>query len=61
MEASVVILGESINQEYFPVLYKWAKTNPDTLKKTLQSLANKWHEGSIGSAMQALESDMEHG
>ena len=61
MSPAVVILGESIDQEYFPILYKWAKSNPDTLKTTLQSLADKWHQGSIASAMQSLESDMEHG
>lgn len=57
----IKILGEPIDQENFPILHRWAKRNLQTLESQLQSLADKWHEGSVGSAMAALESDMEHG
>ncbi|PIX74387.1 hypothetical protein CO083_03840 [Candidatus Roizmanbacteria bacterium CG_4_9_14_0_8_um_filter_34_12] len=57
----ISILGETIDKENFPILYKWAKDNSETLEQQLKSLADKWHEGSIISAMQALESDLEHG
>lgn len=57
----VPMLGETIDQENFPKLYKWAKENPEILKIQLKSIADKLHEGSIVSVMQALESDLEHG
>lgn len=57
----VSILGEIIDQENFPKLYNWAKSNPETLESQLKSMAKAWHEESIMSAMQALESDLEHG
>ncbi len=58
---SIKILGEEINQENFPILYKWAQEHPETLEQQLKSVADKWHNGNITSAMQALESDLEHG
>lgn len=57
----VSILGEAIDKENYPKLCKWAKENPETLVDTLQSLAKAFHSGSIRSAIQALESDLEHG
>lgn len=44
----------------FPKLSKWARTNPETLKQQLISIANTWHEGDINSAALALESDKGH-
>lgn len=55
------VLGVQIDNKNFPKLYQWAKENPETLEEQLKSIANAWHEGDIGSAMQALESDLEHG
>lgn len=55
------MLGEVIDKENFPILYKWAKNNPETLESQLKSIAKAWHEGSIVSAMVALESDLQHG
>jgi len=60
-EKQIAILGVTIDKENFPILYKWAKENPETLETQLKSIADKWHNGSITSAMQALESDQEHG
>ena len=55
-----VVLGVSLSQEHFPVLYRWAESNPETLNERLQDLANKVYEGNVSSAAQALESDLEH-
>lgn len=59
-EKTIQILGEEIDSENMPILYKWAQTHPDTLAAQLQSIANAWHEGDIGSAMIAFESDLAH-
>ncbi|MFH1408186.1 MAG: hypothetical protein ABIG91_04115 [Patescibacteria group bacterium] len=56
----IIFLGEELDQKDYPVLYKWAKTNPETLERTLLSLA-KLPGGSVANAMQNLESDLEHG
>ncbi len=58
---SIKILGETIDFNNMPILYNWAKTNPETLEKQLKSIADAWHEGSIRSAMIAFEMDLEHG
>lgn len=60
-DSKVSILGETIDKENFPKLYNWAKNNPEALESQLKSIAKAWHEGSIRSAMNALESDLEHG
>ena len=57
----VKVLGEKLDPLYYPKLYQWAKENPETLKTQLKSIANAWHEGNIRSAIQAFESDLEHG
>ena len=61
MKKQIQILGKIIDYKYYPKLYRWAKTNPETLEDQIKSIAKAWHEGSIVSAMQALESDLEHG
>lgn len=54
------VLGEIVDPDNQPKLYRWAKENPETLEKKLKSLANALH-GSIGATIIALESDLEHG
>lgn len=58
----IIIAGVKLNQERFPKLYKWAKTNPETLEKTLISL-DKAQGGTSNLGMTAilLESDLTHG
>lgn len=56
----VVILGETLSSEYFPKLYVWALENPETLESQIKSIAEKWHQGSIISAILALESDLSY-
>ena len=60
-EKFLIILGERIDPINYPILYKWAKENPETLKTQLKSIADAWHGGSLRAAKQALESDLQHG
>ena len=55
---TIVVLGVELDKENFPVLYDWAKSNPGTLAKQLQSIAGKWHEGNLNMAAICLESDL---
>ena len=55
---TIVVLGVELDKENFPVLYDWAKSNPATLAKQLQSIADKWHEGNLNMAAICLESDL---
>jgi len=57
----IKILGEDIDPDNMPKLYRWALHNPETLERQLKSIANAWHEGNIRAAMIAFESDLEHG
>ncbi|MCL4384180.1 hypothetical protein M1116_01910 [Patescibacteria group bacterium] len=59
MNNKVTILGEVITKKDLPKLYKWAKENPATLVEQLKSIADKWHEGNIRSALIAFEMDLE--
>jgi len=56
----IEFLGKKLDPEYYPILYKWAESNPETLKSQLLNLA-KLPGGSIVNAMQSLESDLQHG
>ena len=56
--STIKILGEEINSDQMPVLFKWAKTNPEGLAATLKSMSEKNNE-SVGSAMAMLESDLQ--
>lgn len=57
----IKILGEMIDPDNMPILYNWAKMNPETLERQLKSIADVWHEGDISSAMIAFEMDLVHG
>jgi len=54
----IVVLGVELDKENFPILYDWAKRNPETLARQLQSIAYKWHEGDLNMAAICLESDL---
>ena len=54
------ILGEEFQIKHFPVLYKWHKTNPETLEERLGDLAKKLYQGEVGMAGAMLESDLQH-
>ena len=53
----IKILDEEIDPERFPVLYKWAQTNPEGLASQLKSISEKNKE-SVGMSMVNLESDL---
>lgn len=55
------IMGETFQKEEFPILLRWSEKNPQTLEDRVRSVAEKWHNGDIASACQALESDLQHG
>lgn len=57
----IEILGEFIDPDNMPILYRKAVINPEELKRQLKSIAEAWHQGNIRAAMIALESDLEHG
>lgn len=57
----IKILGEVLDQESEPILYKKALTNKPELERQLKSIAEKWHQGDVRAAILALESDLEHG
>mgnify|MGYP001619545399 CR=1 FL=1 len=57
----LIILGEIIDPDNMPILYRKALVNPVELERQLESIASAWYEGSIRAAMLALESDLEHG
>ena len=61
MENTFTVLGETFSVEHFPHLYEMYKTSSDNLARQLQGVADAWHNGSIVSAAQALESDLSHG
>ena len=56
----ITILGVELDKENFPILYDWAKSNPATLAKQLQSIADTWHEGDLNMAVISLESDLKY-
>lgn len=56
-DSSIEILGEKIDPEQMPVLYKWAKVNPEGLERTLKAMSEK-DGSSISTNMVMLESDM---
>jgi len=58
---SIIILGEEIDPDNMPILYRKAIVNPEELERQLKSIAKAWHQGDIRAAMIALESDLEHG
>ncbi len=55
------ILGESLSVKHCPNLYEMYITSKSNLEAQLKSIADAWHEGSVISASQAFESDLQHG
>jgi len=56
----ITILGEIIDSDNQPILYQKAKLNKSELERQIKSVADKWHEGSVRSAILSLESDLLH-
>lgn len=60
-DAKFELLGETFEIEHFPHLYRMVQASRGNAERQLKSIADAWHGGSIGSAAQALESDLAHG
>lgn len=56
----VEILGAKISAYYYPVLYRRFQRSPKKTESWIKSLADRFHEGNIVSAIQILESDLAH-
>ena len=57
---TITILGVGLDKENFPILYSWAKRNPETLATQLKSTADTWHGGNLNMAAICLESDLKY-
>jgi len=57
-EEKVIILSEEIDQKFMPKMYKWGRTNPDTLERNIKGMMEKQGFTNPGSAMAILESDL---
>jgi len=57
-EEQILVAGITIEKFYYPKLYEWGKNHPETLEAQLRSIADKWHEGDLRCAANALESDL---
>lgn len=58
MQDKIVILGEEFERKHIPKVARMFDTSPEHAKQTISSLAYLWHNGSVVSAVQALESDL---
>jgi len=54
------ILGYEFQVYHYPVLFSKYVHDPSWTAEQVQRTADLWHEGSVVSAMQALESDLQH-
>lgn len=52
-EQTIEFLGEKLDPKHYPILYRWARRNPETLKSQLLSLT-RLPGGSVESAIQSL-------
>ena len=61
MKKPIRVGKELIDPDNHPILYEKAQKNKPELVRQLKSVAEKWHEGNLRSAILALESDLQHG
>jgi hypothetical protein len=57
-ENIIIIEGLELTEKKYPVLYKWAKHNPESLARTLRKNAQV-HGGTIPAVAIGLENDLE--
>ncbi|MCX7997260.1 MAG: hypothetical protein N2691_05945 [Patescibacteria group bacterium] len=63
MSKPIQIINKSVTKEKHPILYKWAKSDPETLRETIRSMVKKGNRGNWkadGMAINLLEIDLEH-
>ncbi|KKT77079.1 MAG: hypothetical protein UW73_C0028G0004 [Microgenomates group bacterium GW2011_GWB1_44_8] len=54
------VAGVKLQKKHYPVIYKSVQRNQALADEKLKALADEVYEGDVGSAAQALESDLEH-
>ena len=56
------VAGVKLDQEHFPILYKWAQKRPETLERTLRGLnvASGANSKDLTPDAINLESDLQH-
>lgn len=57
MKENIKILDEDIDPENFPVLYRWAKVNPQGLERTIMQISKKNNE-EIRTSLVFLEHEL---
>jgi len=60
-EDKVTILGKEFKRDSIPHVARMLDTSRENAERQIQGIADAWHEGSVVSAVQALESDLAHG
>lgn len=56
----IEVCGVIISRKHYPILYRMARRDLLWLETNVKSVARMWHEGDCRSALQSLESDLEH-
>lgn len=57
----ITILSEEFDRDAIPHIARMRDTDKASTEAQIRSIADAWHDGSIVSAVQALESDLAHG
>lgn len=60
MNDTFTVLSEMFEIRHYPKLYGMYQRSPENLARQLQGIADAWHNGNIGSAAAAFESDLQH-
>ena len=61
MTGKILIFNEQFDREHIPHVARMIDTDRGGAEKQISFTAYIWHDGSIVSAVQALESDLAHG
>lgn len=56
----VKVCGIIIDRKNFPILYRMARRDLLWSELNIKSVVIKWHKGNFRSALQLVESDLEH-
>lgn len=57
---SIKLLGHKITEETHPKLYERAVINKPWLEEQILSIANKWQDGDVETAINVYEIDLQH-
>lgn len=56
----IELLGHKISQETHPKLYRRALINKPWLEEQILSIAEKWQDGDVATAINVFEIDLQH-